>query len=161
MKQASLCSSIVHGGGKRRAALDHPLPTGRVVDEMSMVVTRQERHFEPSMRRVLGAHKKPKAESADRESPSRGVIAAPMANEPGEDEGDQPDATNPYKVMPHSSYLRFCAARSWPVHKPGFTKEISPDPAGLLGLSGRIVGTHSVQRALSRGHDRIIASHSC
>jgi hypothetical protein len=69
MKQASLCSSIVHGGGKRRAALDHPLPTGRVVDEMSMVVTRQERHFEPSMRRVLGAHKKPKAESADCESP--------------------------------------------------------------------------------------------
>ncbi len=85
-------------GRKRKAS---PLPTGCVVSEMAVVVTRQERHFEPSMRRVLGANKKPKAESADRESPSRGIIAAPMADEPGEDEGDQPDATNPHKVMPH------------------------------------------------------------
>jgi hypothetical protein len=75
---------------------------------MAVVVTRQERHFEPSMCRVPGANKKPKAESADRESPSRGVIAAPMADEPGEDEGDQPDATNPHKVMPHR---RFAAGR--------------------------------------------------
>ncbi len=113
MKQASLCPSIVHGGGKRRAALDHPLPTGRVVDEMSVVVTRQERHFEPSMRRVLGAHKKPKAESADCESPSRGVVAAPMADEPGEDEGDQPDATNPNKVMPHRRIYDFAPGASF------------------------------------------------
>jgi hypothetical protein len=69
--------------------------------EMAVVVTGQERHFEPSMCRVLGANKEPKAESADCESPVRGVIAAPMADEPGEDEGDQPDATNPHKVMPH------------------------------------------------------------
>jgi hypothetical protein len=75
---------------------------------MAVVVTRQERHFEPSMCRVLGASKEPKAESADRESPSRGVVAAPMADEPGEDEGDQPDATNPHKVMPHR---RFAAGR--------------------------------------------------
>ena len=69
--------------------------------EMAVVVTRQERHFEPSVRRVLGTNKEPKAESADRESPSRRVVAAPMADEPSEDEGDQPDATNPYEVMPH------------------------------------------------------------
>jgi hypothetical protein len=68
---------------------------------MAVVVTRQERHIEPSMRRVLGANKKPEAESANRESPSRCVVAAPMADEPGEDEGDQPNATNPNKVMPH------------------------------------------------------------
>jgi hypothetical protein len=55
---------------------------------MAVVVTRQERHIEPSMRRVLGANKKPEAESANRESPSRCVVAAPMADEPGEDEGD-------------------------------------------------------------------------
>jgi hypothetical protein len=110
---------------------------------MPVVVTRQERQFERSMRRVLGANKKPKAESADRESPSRGVIAAPMADEPGEDEGDQPDATNPHKVMPHRRIYDFARGASWPVHKPGFTKEMSPDPAGLLGLI-------SVQRALIR-----------
>jgi hypothetical protein len=70
--------------------------------EMAVVVmTRQERHFEPSMCRVLGATKKPEAESGDRESPTRGVIAAPMADDPGEDEGYQPDSTNPHKVMPH------------------------------------------------------------
>jgi hypothetical protein len=40
-----------------------------------VVVTRQVRHFEPSMRRVLGTNENPKAESADRESPSRGVVA--------------------------------------------------------------------------------------
>ena len=88
----------VQRGGKWR---DSVLPTGRVVYEMAVMVTRQERHFELSMCRVLGANKKPKAESADRESPSSGVIAAPMADEPSDDEGDQPDATNPHKVMPH------------------------------------------------------------
>jgi hypothetical protein len=41
--------------------------------EMAVVVTRQERHFEHSMCRVLGSDKKPKAESADRESPSRSL----------------------------------------------------------------------------------------
>ena len=68
-----------------------------------MVVTGQERHFEPSVGRVLGANKKPKAERANRKSPSRGVVATPMAEEPGEDEGDQPNATNPNKVVPHRS----------------------------------------------------------
>ena len=80
---------------------------------MSVVVTRPERHFEPSMRRVLGAHKKPKAESADCESPSRGVVAAPMADEPGEDEGDQPDATNPNNVMPHRRIYDFAPGASF------------------------------------------------
>jgi len=80
---------------------------------MSVVVTRQERHFEPSMRRVLGAYKKPKAESADRESPSRSVVAAPMADEPGEDEGDQPDAANPNKVMPHRRIYDFARGASF------------------------------------------------
>ena len=89
------------------------LPTGRVVYEMPVVVTRQERHFEPSMRRVLGASKKPEAESADCESPSRGVVAAPMADEPGEDEGDQPDATNPNKVMPHRRIYDFAPGASF------------------------------------------------
>jgi hypothetical protein len=51
--------------------------------------------------RVLGANKKPKAKSTDRESPSRSVVAAPMADEPGKDEGDQPDTTNPDNVVPH------------------------------------------------------------
>jgi hypothetical protein len=87
--------------GSGAIAFDHPLPTGRVVYEMAVMMTRQERHFEPSMCRVLGANKKPKAESADGESPSRGIIATPMADEPSDYEGDQPDATNPHKVMPH------------------------------------------------------------
>ena len=100
MKQASVLFTV-QGGGSGAKALDHPLPTGRVVYEMPMVVARQERHFEPSVRRVLGTSKKPKAESADRESPSRSVVAAPMTEEPGEDEGDQPDATNPNKIVPH------------------------------------------------------------
>ena len=65
------------------------------------MVTGQEWHFEPSVRRVLGANKEPKAESANRESPSRDIVAAPTADEPGEDQGDQPGTTNPDKVMPH------------------------------------------------------------
>jgi hypothetical protein len=85
------------------AALDHPLTTGRVVYKMAMMLAGQEWHFEPSMRCVLGANKKPKAESADCESPSRSVVAAPTADEPAEDEGDQPNATNPNKVVPHCS----------------------------------------------------------
>ena len=110
MKQASV-SSAVHGGGKRRDSARSPLTTGRVVYEMPVVVTRQVRHFEPSVRRVLGTNEKPKAESADRESPSRGVVAAPMADEPGEDESDQPDATNPHKVMPHRRIYDFARAQ--------------------------------------------------
>ena len=88
------------------------LSTRRVVYEMAVVVIRQERHFEPSLRRVLGTNQKPKTESADRESPSRGVVSAPMANEPGEDEGDQPDSTNPHKVMPHRRIADF-ARTNW------------------------------------------------
>jgi hypothetical protein len=30
-----------------------------------------------------------------------GFVAAPMADEPCDNEGDQPDATDPQKVMPH------------------------------------------------------------
>ena len=100
-KDAQGFCSRSSAAGSGAIAFDHPLPTGRAVYEMAVMMTRQERQFEPSMCRVLGANKKPKAESADRESPSRGVIAAPMADEPGEDEGDQPDATNPHEVMPH------------------------------------------------------------
>jgi hypothetical protein len=96
--------------------------------EMAVVVTRQERHFEPSMCRVLGANKERKAESADCESPSCRVVAAPMADEPGEDEGDQPDATNPHKVMPHRRISDFAAGRSWPESTNLSTKEMSPDP---------------------------------
>jgi hypothetical protein len=98
-----------------------------------VVVTRQVRHFEPSVRRVLGTNEKPKAESADRESPSRGVVAAPMADEPGEDKSDEPDATNPQKVMPHRRINDFARGASWPEHKPGFTKEISPAPGSDCG----------------------------
>ena len=50
--------------GRPMAAVDHPPPTGRVVYEMEVVVTRQERHFEPPVHRVLGADKEPKGESA-------------------------------------------------------------------------------------------------
>jgi hypothetical protein len=141
------------GPGRREAAgrrSIRPLTTGRVVYEMPVVVTRQERQFEPSMRRVLGAHKKPKAESADRESPNRGVIAAPMADEPGEDEGDQPDATNPHKVMPHRLFTILREALVGLSRKPGFTKGNEPRSwAGLLGLI-------SVQRALIRGTIRLL-----
>ena len=63
---------------------------------MAVVVIRQELHFEPSVRRILGTNKEPKAESADREGPGSRVVVAPMADEPSEDEGDQPDATNPH-----------------------------------------------------------------
>ena len=71
-KDAQGFCSRSSAAGSGAIAFDHPLPTGRVVYEM-----------------------------ADRESPSSGVIAAPMADEPSDDEGDQPDATNPHKVMPH------------------------------------------------------------
>ena len=97
----------VSARGSGAAVVDHPLPTGRVVYEMTVVVTRHERHFKPSVRGVLGTNKEPKAESANRESPGRGVVAAPMANEPSEDEGDQPDAANPHKVMPHHCIYDF------------------------------------------------------
>ena len=105
-----------------------------------MVVTRQVRHFEPSMRRVLGTNEKPKAESADRESPSRGVVAAPMADEPGENKSDQPDATNPQKVMPHRRINDFARAQvglCTNLHKRNKPRSW----AGLLGLI-------SVQRAM-------------
>jgi hypothetical protein len=96
---------------------------------MAVVVIRQERHFEPSVSRVLGADKEPEAESTNRESPSHGVVAAPMADEPSEDEGDQPDATNPHKVMPHRRIYDFELGACWPA------KEMSPVSwAGLLGL---------------------------
>ena len=72
-------SSTVQGGGTRRGGRSIPLTTGRVMYEMPVVVARQEWHFEPSMCCVLGANEKPNAESADRESPSCGVVAAPMA----------------------------------------------------------------------------------
>ena len=98
-----------------------------------MVVTRQERHFEPSVRRVLGTDKEPNAESANRESPGCGVVAAPMADEPSEDEGDQPDATNPQKVMPHRRICDFALGASWPESTNLFAKEIGP-------ARGRIVG---------------------
>jgi hypothetical protein len=79
---------------------------------MSMVVTRQERHFEPSVRRVLTTDKEPNAESANRESPSCGIVAAPMADEPSENEGDQPNATNPDKIMPHRRIYDFALGAS-------------------------------------------------
>jgi hypothetical protein len=104
----------------------HPLPTGRVVDEMSVVVTRQERHFEPSVRRVLGTDKEPNAESANRESPSCGIVAAPVADEPNENEGDQPDATNPNKIMPHRRIYDFALGASWLESTNLFTKEMGP-----------------------------------
>src|SRR5262249_34109415 len=88
----------VSARGSGAAVVDHPLPTGRVVYEMTVVVTRHERHFKPSVRGVLGTNKEPKAESSDRESPGRGVVAAPMGNEPSEDEGYQPDAANPHRL---------------------------------------------------------------
>jgi hypothetical protein len=77
------------------------LPTGDAVCEMAVVVTRQEWHFEPAVCGVLSANKEPEAEGADRKSPRRGFVAAPMADEPRDNEGDQPDATDPQKVMPH------------------------------------------------------------
>ena len=57
-----------------------------MVYEMPVVVTRQERHFESPWVVFSAPTKEPKAESADRESPGRGVVAAP--DEPTEDEGD-------------------------------------------------------------------------
>ena len=61
MKQASVLFTVQGDGESAAIALDHPRPpTYRAGDEMAVVVTRQERHFEPSMCRVLGAKKKPK-----------------------------------------------------------------------------------------------------
>jgi hypothetical protein len=77
------------------------LPTSHVVCEMAVVVAQQERHFEPAVCGVFSTNKEPEAEGADRESPRRGFVAAPMADEPCDNEGDQPDATDPHKVMPH------------------------------------------------------------
>jgi hypothetical protein len=79
--------------------------------------------------RVLGANEKPKAESADRESPSRSVVAAPMADEPGKGEGDQPDATNPNQIMPH---LRICDLR------PGVNQAPLVMNLRQLSLSGHL-----------------------
>jgi hypothetical protein len=125
------------------------------VYEMAVVVTRQERHIEPSMRRVLGANKKPEAESANRESPSRCVVAAPMADEPGEDERDQPDATNQHNVMPHRRIYDFARGASWPEHKPGFTIETSPTPGpDCLGLISNSDKTGSGQE-----HDFKLPNH--
>jgi hypothetical protein len=114
--------------GRPMAAVDHPPPTGRVVYEMEVVVTRQERHFEPPVRRVLGADKEPKGESANRESPSCHIVAAPMADEPSQDEGNQPDATNPRKVMLHRRICDFARGASGPESTDLFTKEMSPVP---------------------------------
>jgi hypothetical protein len=72
-----------------------------VVCELPVMVIRQERDFESSVRGVLGTNKQPKAEGADRKCPGRSVVAAPTANEPRDNDSDQPDATDPYKVMPH------------------------------------------------------------
>ena len=58
------------------------LATGRVVYEMAVVLTREERHLEFAVRRVLGTDKESKAESADCESPGRSVVGAPMADQP-------------------------------------------------------------------------------
>jgi hypothetical protein len=66
-----------------------------MVCEMAVVVARQERHFEPAVCGVLSTNKEPEAKGADRESPRRCFVAAPMADEPRDNEGDQPDATNP------------------------------------------------------------------
>jgi hypothetical protein len=77
------------------------LPTGNVVCEMAMVVARQERHFEPAVCSVLTTNKEPKTEGADRESPHRRFVAAPSADEPRAKDSDQPDATDPEKVVPH------------------------------------------------------------
>jgi hypothetical protein len=97
------------------------------VYEIAVVVTRQERHFEPSVRRVLGTDKEPNAESANRESPGRGVVAAPMADEPSENEGDQLDATNdPNKIMPHRRIYDFALGESWLESTNLFTKEMGP-----------------------------------
>jgi hypothetical protein len=47
--------STAQGGEKRRGG-GHSLPIGRVVYEMAMLLIRQERHFEPAVRRILGAN---------------------------------------------------------------------------------------------------------
>jgi hypothetical protein len=92
------------------------LPTGYVVCEMAVVVTRQERHLEPAVCCVLSPNKKPEAKGADRESPRRCFVAAPMADEPRANESDQPDATNPQKVVPHcfvSIFSRTLSRKKW------------------------------------------------
>ena len=59
-----------------------------MVCELPMVVIRQERDFEPSLRGVLGTNKEPKAEGADRKRPGSSVIAAETADEPSDNDGD-------------------------------------------------------------------------
>jgi hypothetical protein len=66
-----------------------------------MVMARQEWHFEPAVCGVLNANKEPEAEGADRESPHRRFVAAPSADEPRANDSEQPDATDPEKVVPH------------------------------------------------------------
>jgi hypothetical protein len=73
--------------------VDRPLQTGRVVCELPVVVIRQD--FEPSVHGVLGTNKEPKAEGADRKRPGGSVVAAPTADKPRDNEGDQPDAADP------------------------------------------------------------------
>ena len=125
---------FVANAARPTATLDHPLPTGHVMYEVPVGVTGQERHFEPSVRRVLGTDKEPNAESANRESPGRGVVAAPMADEPSKNDGDQPDATNPHKVMPHRRIYDFALGASCPESTNLFTKEMGPrSGAGLWG----------------------------
>jgi hypothetical protein len=133
--------------------LDHPLPTGRVVYEVPVVVTGQEWHFEPSVRRVLGANKEPKAESANRESPSRGIVAAPTADEPGEDQGDQPGTTNPDKVMPHRRIYDYALGASGSESTNLFTKEMSPAP-------GPDCGAHFRSARLGQGHFITLMHHA-
>jgi hypothetical protein len=68
---------------------------------MAMVVARQEWHFKPAVCGVLSTDKEPEAEGADRKSPRCCFVAAPTADEPRANERDQPDATDPEKVVPH------------------------------------------------------------
>jgi len=145
---------FVANAARPTATLDHPLPTGHVMYEVPVVVTRQERHFEPSVRRVLGTDKEPNAESANRESPSRGVVAAPMADEPGEDEGNQPDATNPNKIMPPRRIYDFALGASWLESTNLFTKEMGPARGPNCG------GPFPAQTRLGQRHDAItLANH--
>ncbi len=79
------------------------------------------------MGRVLGANKKSKAESADRESPNRSVVASPMADEPDKGEGDEPDATDPHNVVPHH---RICDLQP----------DLSPSAAGCCEFAPVVTG---------------------
>jgi hypothetical protein len=61
----------------------------------------QERHSELSLGRVLGTDKEANTEGSDHESPRGGAVAAPSADEPSDDGGHEPNATNPNYVVPH------------------------------------------------------------